>query len=368
MDVQKPYKIKGLISYNNEPLTGVKVSTPDNEVYTSSDGKFIIEGNYSDTFNISFFKEGYSIYYSLPFDSKNNIKSDIGIIELSSLSLDSSKNLTQLQSLPESQIKGIIASKTNFETLQQKKLTDIISTLKFTLLPIIIKLFSEFGVSNIKEALSKNSNKPLTCPTTENIDNIINKKNKLVKQLNITYKVINSVSIALNATLLFITSLEVAQKLLLLNPYPTPTSVSFIGNEIDKKIKKYKSIVGTTSLILTTLSITLKEIIDYLNLLDKYIQTCSPDNTTTQEKISTDLTKLAQTQSQDQSPVIIEVNGFKIEIEIEKTENNLKRKRAIARNKKGLVMLQGEWSFSSIDQILIDELVFYIQQNNLKAE
>jgi hypothetical protein len=29
-------------------------------------------------------------------------------------------------------------------------------------------------------------------------------------------------------------------------------------------------------------------------------------------------------------------------------------------------MLQGEWSYSSIDQILIDELVFYIQQNNLK--
>jgi len=31
-------------------------------------------------------------------------------------------------------------------------------------------------------------------------------------------------------------------------------------------------------------------------------------------------------------------------------------------------MLRGEWSFSSIDQILIDELVFYIQTNNLKAD
>jgi len=55
-------------------------------------------------------------------------------------------------------------------------------------------------------------------------------------------------------------------------------------------------------------------------------------------------------------------------VETEITENSLKRRRAIATNKQNLVMLKGEWSFSSIDQILIDELVFYIQQNNLKAD
>lgn len=50
------------------------------------------------------------------------------------------------------------------------------------------------------------------------------------------------------------------------------------------------------------------------------------------------------------------------------TINGLKRRRAIARNKSGVIMLQGEPSFSSNDQILIDELVFYIQQNDLKAD
>jgi hypothetical protein len=55
-------------------------------------------------------------------------------------------------------------------------------------------------------------------------------------------------------------------------------------------------------------------------------------------------------------------------VETEVTDKPLKRRRAIARNKGGVIMLQGEFSFSSIDQILIDELVFYIQQNNLKAE
>jgi hypothetical protein len=55
-------------------------------------------------------------------------------------------------------------------------------------------------------------------------------------------------------------------------------------------------------------------------------------------------------------------------IEIEKTTNSLKRKRATATNNQNVVMLRGEYSFSSIEQILIDELVFYIQQNDLKAD
>ena len=55
-------------------------------------------------------------------------------------------------------------------------------------------------------------------------------------------------------------------------------------------------------------------------------------------------------------------------IEIEKSKKSLKRKRAKATNKQGVIMLRGEYSFSSIDQILIDELVFYIQQNNLKTD
>ena len=55
-------------------------------------------------------------------------------------------------------------------------------------------------------------------------------------------------------------------------------------------------------------------------------------------------------------------------VETEVTDKPLKRRRALATNKGGVVMLKGEWSYSSIDQILIDELVFYIQTNDLKAD
>ena len=120
--------------------------------------------------------------------------------------------------------------------------------------------------------------------------------------------------------------------------------------------------------ILTLLRSVLIQVLDILRFLDLVTQYCSSLDGVTQEQISSELTNFTQEQSQQLSPVITNVNGFEMGVETEKTINTLKRRRAIARNKGGVVMLKGEWSFSSIDQILIDELVFYIQQNDLKAD
>jgi hypothetical protein len=67
--------------------------------------------------------------------------------------------------------------------------------------------------------------------------------------------------------------------------------------------------------------------------------------------------------------VVKSLNGFifSVETDNKNTAGTLKRRFAVAKNAKGVTLLKGESSFSSNDQILIDELVFYIQQNNLKA-
>ena len=44
------------------------------------------------------------------------------------------------------------------------------------------------------------------------------------------------------------------------------------------------------------------------------------------------------------------------------------RRYATATNSQGVVILKGEPSFSAADQILIDELSFYIVQKKLKAD
>ena len=63
-------------------------------------------------------------------------------------------------------------------------------------------------------------------------------------------------------------------------------------------------------------------------------------------------------------------DGFEISVEVDQQSKTgeLYKRRAIGKNSAGVTILKGEGSFSAEDQILIDELSFYIVQNNLKAD
>ena len=77
-----------------------------------------------------------------------------------------------------------------------------------------------------------------------------------------------------------------------------------------------------------------------------------------------------QKQDEDQgSPLVANVNGFTMSVEVVEKSNvdEYYQRQAVAKNSQGIIILKGDPSFSATDQILIDELVFYIEQNNLKA-
>jgi hypothetical protein len=167
--------------------------------------------------------------------------------------------------------------------------------------------------------------------------------------------------------------------IVILRQLPTPTAIGGVGVPVsfingirdtlkflDKLVKRLLQVNSVTLAILLLLRETLTLVLSLLTFLDLLTQFCYPE--AAQSQISTELTALTQQQTQQEAPVVINVNGFEMGVETEITDKPLKRRRAIARNKQGVVMLKGEFSFSSIDQILIDELVFYIQQNNLKAD
>jgi hypothetical protein len=373
------FLISGKVVYNDKPVIGATISTTlgavssqdQNLLTVTSDtnGNFSISGKYSpgkDFFNIIITKEKFSQYTIYPFDSNNNIKLNLGVIVLSPLIVGYEENATKISSLSNDIKDQIVASKTTFETLQQEKLINLLNTLKYTLLPLVLRQFFEFGVVNIQEALNKKLEVKTTCPDQAKLTEIINKKNKLVKQLDNTYKIISRVTQVVNGIQILVSSLQTLKSASLAVPYPLPPGANNALDETDKKIKKYKAILDSFTLLLNITSLTLKEIIDYLNLLDQYIQECYPD--AQQEQISNELIALTIQQSTQTSPIISDYNGFKLSVETEPTTNSLKRRRAIAQNKQNVVMLKGEWSFSSIDQILIDELIFYIQQNDLKAD
>ena len=112
--------------------------------------------------------------------------------------------------------------------------------------------------------------------------------------------------------------------------------------------------------------------LNLLNSLDSQIQNCSEGDDTELVEINEVLLELnsqqtSQTPQSDQ-PQNLNVNGFNFDVETEPTTNNLKRIRAIAKNAQGVIILRGEYSFSASNQILINELVFYIQVNDLKAD
>ena len=70
-----------------------------------------------------------------------------------------------------------------------------------------------------------------------------------------------------------------------------------------------------------------------------------------------------------ETPIVKNLNGFTFDVMTDNSNpvGTLKRRFAIAKNKRGVIQLRGESSFSASDQVLIDELIFYIQQNDLKA-
>ncbi len=105
-----------------------------------------------------------------------------------------------------------------------------------------------------------------------------------------------------------------------------------------------------------------------LKAIDGLTEECTEDTDIQFESLSQELIDLGQEQEEDGEPVVSNINGFELSVETEtNTIGDLKRRFAVAKDSRGTTLLKGEPSFSSVDQILIDELVFYIEQNDLKA-
>ena len=156
--------------------------------------------------------------------------------------------------------------------------------------------------------------------------------------------------------------------------YSFTAKLQHINDELEKLEEHNKGLNRSilTSLVFLIAGITTAVFI--LKAIDDMTQKCieeNPDTEIDEETIAInqELLELAVEQEEDGNPLIKSVNGFEFSVVTDDKNpvGSLKRRFAIAKDARGIVVLKGEPSFSSSDQILIDELVFYIQQNNLKA-
>ena len=382
------YSIKGVVvnGQSLDPIKGAKVSiSPIMFIFTDTNGNFTIEGDTPESGSLSMIVNAPGFQFVEPalYKGDNTLKTDLGVIQLQPLVSSLNQEKLASSQLSTNQIEELSKGNKGADYFAQERLTNQISTIKSTLIPSILTMVAGFGltqISNIKPEQFLKYVEQASCPTQAELITLINKKNKLVKQLNNTLKLIDNTTKALGITGGIIEGLNIAFNILKNLPIPTSTGVPGVPglptnvilaiqdnkDKIDKLIGKLRTINTGILSILVLLRQVLLQALQLLNLLDSLVQKCYPD--ADQEKVALELTALTNQQSQQLSPVIINVNGFEMGVETEVTNNSLKRRRAIARNKSGVVMLKGEFSFSSIDQILIDELVFYIQQNDLKAD
>jgi hypothetical protein len=378
----------------NEPLIGVKVISPLKKITkTDKNGDFEVKvPKIVNTpldpkkFTISISKNKYAPTTIIPYTSNLDTKTNLGIVTLKPLESNLKREIADFLTFKEAEVKEYTEKNVTVEFKTQKKLNESINNLKKLVIPLLLGLIAQYGVTKVQELIDEielnggqlpdKIKELITCPPPEVISKIIERKNKLVKQLTNVLNSINKATEVLTISQKYISIADISLKIL--ENIPTPTAIGGVGipisviNGIQKTINFLSQLIGKLNIangfilsILLLLRATLTQVLNILKLLDLITQYCSGATPT---PISAELTALTIQQSNQLSPVVTNVNGFEMGVETESTTKTLKRRRAIARNKQGVVMLQGEWSYSSIDQILIDELVFYIQQNNLKAD
>jgi len=243
--------------------------------------------------------------------------------------------------------------------------------------------------AEIKIQLQKLIKDKLVCPANiEGLNRIINLKNKLTKQLNNLYSKIESINNILNPIETIIpkteTGIQTAQTTIDAVSFipstvatPIPVGPILFGIKAIKILRsligKGKGVIGEGTSSINLLLDKLQTVIDLLEIVDMAINSCAEElggDLEEQEQINQELLNSTNQQEQQLSPVINNFNGFDLNVvPVEgSTVGTLKRRQAIAKNPQGVIMLSGEPSFSSNDQILIDQLIFYIKQNDLKAE
>ena len=244
------------------------------------------------------------------------------------------------------------------------------------LFPLAISLMVVFGITK----LEKEEQETAVCPNNELLRELIKRRNSIVKQINQMWIVI-AANTAIAALFLYLSiQLKGVKSSISAIGFPvaTPPGVgvpySLIAKLEDVK-ELLKDLVDISEdlkkallISLIFLVISLIIILRYLKRVDELIENCGGD--IPMEQINAELLAIQANSQEQGNPILTNVNGFKLSVVQEdksKVGDRYKRK-AIAKNSGGIIILQGEPSFSAEDQILLDELAFYIIQNNLKAD
>ena len=266
-------------------------------------------------------------------------------------------------------------------------------------------------LSKITDLKSKFDN---GCPTTPELVKIINQRNQLVKILTQLKKQVTQIDKTTNPLKTLVITLTTATKLLKLAPLPvafgSPAIALPLGtivtagntlSKLDTKISGFASLILTFNAIVKYILKTIDEILAQLKMLDALVEKCAAENATAETAAAAAAATVANQASNNgapapsintananlilnnllnaeestlinnlQSPNKNDTNtykGFVLEVLLDdKNDTRFPKRYAVAKTPGGVVVLRGESSFSSSVDVLLDEIKFIIDRDNLK--
>lgn len=391
--IQKEFLIQGTIIdfYQNTPIKGANLilPLPGTEFNTKTDknGKFKIKATYpinKDTEKatlrppILVTANGYIPKKLTPYALDQTVREDLRTTQLKStqgLTDEAKAKIGKLKKDTVALIQRLKPTKAGLKKLIKK----FIVILKARLLPFILTLLSAFLIGKISDIISGKlsvAESQGECPSPEEVAKLREQRNKTVRELNNIYSVVNTALTVAGILGGLAVILKVAAGIIRNIPLPTsvppgvgfPTSVILKFQQLITKLEGIAEKVITLSLgisaVLLVLSALLLQALQLLKLLDQQLERCNAGGDLAAIDFET-----ALIDQETQQPGNNLVNGFTLKVVTdEKTPvGSLNRRYATATNSQGVVVLKGEPSFSASEQILIDELAFYIRSNNLKA-
>lgn len=248
--------------------------------------------------------------------------------------------------------------------------------IKRTIFTYLINLLSEFGAKTLAEIQEGLTPTPEACPDKDKLKRIIEKRNKIVNELNNLYNTIKKIDKALSFANGIILGLKTGLAVAIAFPTPPFAPSGAVATGIDKiQDTLVKAGVGVTILTVSVAVVgnLLGTVLDLLSKLDLLIEDCAPESGLSFEEINDELNQLSNSTIQDlensNSDIPVTYKGFTFEIKFDKLNQTPYPKRfAQALNIQNIPVLKGNPSFASDPQILIDELKFIIDTQNLRAD
>ena len=263
-------------------------------------------------------------------------------------------------------------------------------------IPLVFNLIKQYGIDKLESRLEEESDNidELRAQLKEEFCNvqlpqIIEKRNNAVEYLNNTGKILDALTLSVDFGASFAEILETLIKILRGASFTInqaskaipliPGSVVSVVNDLNTiadtvtfkpdgspNIPPIKVTASQVSPAFASVQSTIVRCVDLLDSLDLLITLCNPNANLT--GISDSINKiyenelLAEASENDGT-----YKGFVLEIETRPYTDTVNQNRAVGKNKSNIIMISTEYSFASDPQVLIDELKFIIDRDDLKA-